>query len=61
MGLRARDSKRLIDSRDQKVSFMPENCITEQFKKWRHDAVIFLEAHPKWKGAKKVLDLAAVD
>ena len=34
---------------------MPEGCTTEQYKKLRHDAVVFLEAHPKWAGAKKAL------
>ena len=59
MGFRPRDSKPkdLIDSRDYKVSHMPENRTTEQFNKWRHDAVVFLEARPKWKSAKKVLHL----
>ena len=36
---------------------MPESCNAKQFKKWRHDALIFLEAHPKWAGAKKIIGL----
>ena len=36
---------------------MPDNCTTEHFKKWRHDAVVFQEADPKWKGGKAVLHL----
>ena len=58
-GFRPRSGKPqgLVDSRDFKVSMMPENCNTEQFKKWRHDALVFLEAHPKWTGAKKILGL----
>ena len=50
-----RRGKSLVDSRDYKVSQMPESCNAEQFKKWRHDAVVFLEAHPRWKGARRVL------
>ena len=59
MGFRPRSDKPqcLVDSRDFKVSMMLENCNTEQFKKWRHDALVFLEAHPKWTGAKKILGL----
>ena len=48
--------KGLIDTRDFKVSVMPENCTTEQYKQWRHHVLIFLEAHPKWAGAKRVLN-----
>ena len=35
---------------------MPENCTTEQFKQWRHHVLVFLEAHPKWAGAKRVIN-----
>ena len=57
MGFKPRSDKPqgLVDSRDFKVSMMPESCNAEQFKKWRHDALVFLEAHPKWAGAKKIL------
>ena len=48
--------KSLVDSRDYKVGTMPENCNTEQFKKWRHDVLVFMESHAKWTGAKKLLD-----
>ena len=50
MGFKPRSDKPqgLVDSRDFKVSMMPESCNAEQFKKWRHDALVFLEAHPKW-------------
>ena len=34
---------------------MPENCNAEVYKKWRHDVVVYLEAHPKWAGAKRIL------
>ena len=50
-----RQGKSLVDTRDYKVSQMPESCNAEQFKKWRHDAVIFLEAHSRWKGSRRVL------
>ena len=56
-GNRTDAPKGLIDTRDYKVPQMPENCTVEQFKKWRHDATVFLEAHAKWKGAKKILHL----
>ena len=57
MGFKPRGDKPqgLVDSRDFKVSMMPESCNAEQFKKWRHDALVVLEAHPNWAGAKKVL------
>ena len=50
-----RTGKSLVDNRDYKVSQMPEGCNAEQFKKWRHDVIIFLEAHPSWKGARRIL------
>ena len=50
-----RAGKSLVDNRDYKVTQMPEGCNAEQFKKWRHDVIIFLEAHPSWKGARRIL------
>ena len=47
--------KSLVDTRDYKVDKMPEPCSLEQYKKWRHDTVVLLEAHPRWNGAKKIL------
>lgn len=49
--------KSIFNTRDYKVPLMAEGCTTEQFKQWRHDVLIYLEAHENWRGAKKVLDL----
>ena len=47
--------KSLIDTRDYKVDKMLEPCNIEQYQKWRHDTIVYLEAHAKWAGAKKLL------
>ena len=35
---------------------MLDNCTAEQFKKWRHDGLVRLEAHSRWKGATQILN-----
>ena len=46
---------RLIDTRDYKFAQMPETCSTEQFKKWRHDGLTYLESHAQWSGVTHLL------
>ena len=48
--------KSLLDPRDYKFPSMPETCNLEVFKKWRHDALTFLEANSRWSGATQLLD-----
>ena len=34
---------------------MPETYKVEQFQKWRHDGLAFLEANPRWSQASRVV------
>ena len=52
----SRGFKSLLDPRDYKFPSMPESCNLEVFKKWRHDALTFLEANSRWGGATQLLD-----
>ena len=45
----------ILDTRDNKFPDMSKPCSLEQFKKWRHDGFNFLEAHPSWFRATRVL------
>ena len=52
-------STSLLDPLDYKLPTMPVACSVEQFKKWRHDGLAFLEANLKanlrWSKASRVL------
>ena len=46
----------MVDTGDYNFPVMTDNCTAEQFNKWRHDGLVYLEAHSRWKGATQIFN-----